>query len=72
MSTDYFLYSPKHKRSAMVGSMGLGGARSWPAEYGGKEFIAWAIEESVYDVVLISEHELQTYQEKDEVSEWPE
>jgi len=58
MSTDYFLYSPSRKRAVMVGSDGLGGVRSWPVEYGGQEFIAWALEEFVRDVVLVDEHHL--------------
>ena len=59
MSTDYFLCSPSNKRKAMVGSSGLSGVKVWPTEYGGREFIAWAIEDSVSDVRLISEHELE-------------
>jgi hypothetical protein len=58
MSTDYYLYSPSHKKMAMVGSVGLGGVKSWPTEYGGKEFIAWAIENDVRDIVLVNEHQL--------------
>jgi hypothetical protein len=42
----------------MVGSDGFSGVKSWPAEYGGKEFIAWAIEESIDDVCLVNEHQL--------------
>lgn len=59
MSTDYYLYSPSHKKSAMVGASGIGGVKSWPTEYGGKEFIAWAIENNVQDVTLIDEHRLE-------------
>lgn len=58
MSTDFYLYSPSHKRKAMVGSIGLGGVKSWPTEYGGKEFIAWAIENNIQDVVLVDENRL--------------
>ena len=65
MSTDYFLYSPSHRKKAMVGSVGLSGAKVWPTEYGGKEFIAWAIENGVIDVVLIDENRLDVLEEND-------
>ena len=58
MSTDYYLYSPSHKKSAMVGSVGLSGVKVWPTAYGGKEFIAWAIENNITDVVLVDEHRI--------------
>jgi hypothetical protein len=58
MSTDYYLYSPSHKKSVMVGSVGFSGVKSWPTEYGGKEFIAWAIENNIKDVVLVDEDRL--------------
>ena len=58
MSTDYFLFSRKANRAVMVGSIGLGGVKSWPTEYGGKEFIAWAIGEGADDVHLVNEHQL--------------
>jgi len=47
----------------MVGSIGLGGVKSWPTEYGGKEFIAWAIENSIQDVVLVDEHRLEVIED---------
>lgn len=55
MSTDWFLFSPSHKKSAMVGSIGLGGVKVWPTEYAGDEFLRWAIENHVIDVVLVHE-----------------
>ncbi len=58
MSTDYFLYSPKHKRRAMIASIGLSGFKYWPNEYGGREFVDWAITNFIDDVRLVSEHQL--------------
>jgi hypothetical protein len=58
MSVDYFLFSPSKNRCVMVGSIGMSGVKSWPADYGGGEFIAWAIENSIYDVVLVNEDQL--------------
>ncbi len=59
MSTDYYLYSPSHRRCVMVGSdSSLSGPKSWPVEYGGREFIKWAIDNSVRDIVLVDEHSL--------------
>lgn len=58
MSTDYFLYSPSRKRAVMIGSYGMSGPRSWPVEYGGREFIKWMIEEFVDDVCVVDEHHL--------------
>ena len=58
MSTDYFLYSPKAKRCVMIGSDGISGPRSWPIEYGGREFIKWAIENFIDDVVMVNENQL--------------
>jgi hypothetical protein len=57
MSTDWFLYSPSGRKSAMVGSEGLGGIKVWPTEYNGHEFLRWAIENSIRDVVLVNEHD---------------
>lgn len=55
MSTDWFLFSPSHKRKAMVGSIGLGGTKVWLTEYGVAGFMLWAIEEHITDVVLVNE-----------------
>jgi hypothetical protein len=67
MSTDYYLFSPSGKKAVMVGSVGLGGVRSWPAEYGGRKFIAWAIDNNIKDVRLINEHELEAFKDGGEV-----
>jgi hypothetical protein len=61
MSTDYYLFSPSMKKAVMVGSNGMSGPRSWPVEYGGREFISWAIENFVDDVQLINEHKLGAF-----------
>lgn len=58
MSTDYFLYSPSKKRAVMIGSSGMSGPKSWPIEYGGRDFIRWMIENFVSDVVVVDEHRL--------------
>jgi hypothetical protein len=58
MSTDYYLYSKRAKRCVMIGSEGLGGVKSWPVEYGGREFIKWVIENNISDVVMVNEHQL--------------
>lgn len=42
----------------MIGSVGFSGAKSWPVEYGGREFIKWMIENMVYDVIVVNEHQL--------------
>lgn len=55
MSTDWFLFSPSHKRTAMVGSIGIGGVKVWPTEYGGNDMLRWAIENHVTDIVLVNE-----------------
>lgn len=55
MSTDWFLFSPSRKVKVMVGSIGLGGVKVWPVEYEGGEFLGWAIEERVTDIVLTHE-----------------
>jgi hypothetical protein len=70
MSTDYFLYSPSNKRCVMVGSVGLSGVKSWPTEYGGKDFLAWAIENSVTDIVLVTEHQLPDDDSIDNISQY--
>lgn len=57
MSTDYFLFSPSRRKSAMVGSNGMGGVKVWPTEYKGDEFLRWAIDNNIMDVVLVSEHD---------------
>lgn len=57
MSTDWFLFSPSRKRKAMVGSIGLGGVKVWPSEYGGDQFLRWAIDEHVTDIVLVNEND---------------
>lgn len=59
MSTDYHLYSQSHNKRAMVGSVGLGGVKVWSTEYGGKEFLAWAIENNIRDAVLVDENRLE-------------
>ena len=58
MSTDYYLYSPSKKRAVMIGSIGMGGAKTWPVEYGGRAFIKWMIEEMIDDVVVVNEHQI--------------
>ena len=58
MSTDYFLFSPKAKRAVMIGSDGMSGTKIWPTEYGGREFLRWAIREFIDDVCLVREHAL--------------
>jgi len=58
VSVDYFLFSPGANRAVLIGSVGAFGVKSWPVEYGGREFIAWAIEESINDVRMVSEREL--------------
>lgn len=57
MSTDWFLLSPSHRKSAMVGSDGMSGPKVWPTEYNGHKFLRWAIENRVLDVVLVNEHD---------------
>lgn len=57
MSTDWFLFSPSHKKKVMVGSIGLGGVKVWPAEYKGDAFLRWAIENHVTDVILVDEND---------------
>jgi hypothetical protein len=57
MSTDWFLFSPAHRKGAMIGSVGLGGVKVWPTEYKGVEFLRWAIDNNVKDVVLVNEHD---------------
>lgn len=64
MSTDYYLYSKAHNKCVMIGSDGLSGPKSWPTEYGGKEFILWAIGEFVNDIVMCNEHQLPDDVEK--------
>lgn len=64
MSTDYYLFSPSGKKAVMVGSVGLGGVRSWPAEYGGRKFIAWAIDNNIKDVCMVDEHELEAIEDR--------
>ncbi len=59
MSVDFYLYSPSYKKATMVGSIGLSGPKSWPVEYGGRSFIKWAIENSVRDVILVDENQLE-------------
>lgn len=59
MSTDYFLASPSRKRRVMVGSVGLSGIQSFPGADDVVDFIRWAIEESVRDIVMVDEHRLE-------------
>lgn len=57
MSTDWFLLSPSNKREVMVGSVGLSGIQSFPASPETIEFIRWAIDEHVTDIVLVQEQD---------------
>jgi hypothetical protein len=41
----------------MVGSVGLGGVKVWPTDYHGDEFLRWAIDNNITDVVLVNEHD---------------
>lgn len=66
MSTDWFLFSPTHKRKAMVGSIGIGGVKVWPTEYKGDAFLRWAIDNHVTDIVLIDENSPLLDDEPDE------
>ena len=42
----------------MIASIGLSGFKYWPNEYGGREFVDWAITNFIDDVRLVSEHQL--------------
>lgn len=56
MSTDYYLVSPSHRKGAQVGSAGFGGTQSYPGSPEVVDFIRWAIDEFVYDVIMVDEH----------------
>lgn len=64
MSTDYYLYSPSNRKSVSIGSWGLGGIKVWSATPEALDFIRWAVEESIKDIVFINEHELDVEEEK--------
>lgn len=63
MSTDWYLYSPSHKRKAMCGSVGLSGVQSFPAHPEVIDFIRWAIDETVTDIIMLDEHRLSVMEE---------
>ncbi len=64
MSVDYFLYSPSHNKEASIGSVGLSGALPWPGTPEMVEFVRWAIEENVTDIVMVAEDRLFAMQER--------
>lgn len=53
----------------MIGSTGFSGIQSFPAHQEVVEFVRWAIEEGVKDVVLIDEHDLFGYELDDDTLE---
>ncbi|MET4263917.1 hypothetical protein ABIA95_000146 [Bradyrhizobium sp. LA8.1] len=57
MSTDWYLFSPGGRKSAMVGSDGFSGPKVWPTEYNGDKLLRWAIENNVKDVILVDEND---------------
>lgn len=63
MSVDWFLFSPSHNKEVMVGSVGLSGVQSFPAAHSVVDFIRWAIEENVSDIVLLNEDRLFVLQD---------
>lgn len=70
MSTDYYLYSPKRKKAVMIGSVGFSGSKSWPVEYGGREFIQWMLDELVDDVVVVNEHYLDEIEDVNDITKF--
>ena len=66
MSVDWFLLSPSHRKSANVGSVGFGGVKPWPGHVDVVEFIRWAIEENVKDIVLVDEHDARLEEAEDD------
>lgn len=64
MSVDYYLYSPKHDKEVQVGSNGFSGVQSYPATDECVEFIRWAIDNFVTDIVLVDEHRLYALKEE--------
>lgn len=66
MSVDYYLYSPSNARSVMVGSVGFSGIQSFPAHPEVIEFVRWAIENNVKDIVFVDENHLGRDQDSGE------
>lgn len=58
MSTDWFLYSPSAKREVMIGSNGFSGVQSFPASPEVVDFVRWAIDENITDIIMIDEYRL--------------
>jgi hypothetical protein len=65
MSVDWFLWSKSHQRSAMIGSVGLGGVQSFPAHPDVIEFVRWVIDNHVPDVVMCDEYRRDAESEDD-------
>lgn len=58
MSTDYYLWSRSHKKSAQIGSVGFSGVQSYPGEAEVVAFVRWAIDNNVTDIVMTDEHHI--------------
>lgn len=71
MSTDFFLVSPSRKRAVCIGSTGFSGVQSYPASPDAVEFVRWAIEEFLDDVVMMNEHQLLGIEEVEGWSHHP-
>lgn len=65
MSTDYFLYAPSLNLKAMIGSIGMSGAKAWSNYHHAMDLLHYAIDKlAADDLVIVDENRMDALEEQ--------